>query len=160
MMGEIHKLDTSGSRARKLTPDEKQLMADGRARSRLVDKYLREIATGKYHKRGPRKADPDAIQKELAEVDVELATAEGVNRLVLFEQRRQLEQALVGRGEAEAFEELEGKFLKVARKFSSERHISYESWRDMGVPARVLIKAGIYSPGRGRPKPSEDDQEE
>lgn len=158
-MGEIHDLNANAKRGRELTGDEKNNMAEGRSRSRVVNKYLLEIATGKYHRRGPRKTDPVAIKAELAELNAKLASAKGIDKLMLVEERRKLEQILAGRADNDAFDELEKEFIKIAKPFSNGRGISYESWREMGVPARVLIKAGIYPPNRGG-TPTEDDQEE
>ena len=159
-MGEIHNLNGDARRERKLSSEEKQRMAEGRSHSRVVERYLREIATGKYHKRGPRKNDPEAIKAELAELNAKIASSPpGVEKLVLVENRRKLEQILAGRAENEAFDELENKFLGIAKVFSDTRGISYESWREMGVPARVLIKAGIYPPNKGRPSADADEEE-
>ena len=159
-MGEIHNLNGDARRERKLSSEEKQRMAEGRSHSRVVERYLREIATGKYHKRGPRKNDPEAIKAELAELNAKIASSPpGVEKLVLVENRRKLEQILAGRAENEAFDELENKFLGIAKLFSVTRGISYESWREMGVPTRVLIKAGIYPPNKGRPSADVDEEE-
>ena len=38
---------------------------------------------------------------------------------------------------------LEASFVKVARQFGVNRGISYAAWRDAGVPAEVLNRAGI-----------------
>ena len=163
-MGEIHQFgEKPAKRGRKLTEREHQVMAAGRARSRLVDKYLRELATGKYHQSsGPRIADdPEAAQAALADLDAKLASnIDGVQRLFLLAERVRLEQAITGRGELEEFEKLEAKFIEIARDFSKARKIPYEAWRTMGVPSRVLIKAGIYPPNRGQSKTGEDESED
>ena len=38
---------------------------------------------------------------------------------------------------------LEAAFVKIARKFGQNRGITYGAWRDAGVPAVVLKKAGV-----------------
>jgi hypothetical protein len=38
---------------------------------------------------------------------------------------------------------IEGAFIKVAKSYSERQKISYASWRDVGVEAAVLKKAGI-----------------
>jgi hypothetical protein len=38
---------------------------------------------------------------------------------------------------------LEAAFIRVAKKFSEKRGIGYGAWRDAGVPAAVLKKAGV-----------------
>jgi hypothetical protein len=41
------------------------------------------------------------------------------------------------------FDALEREFVAVAKKFSRLRGISYEAWRDVGVPEAVLLRAEI-----------------
>ena len=42
-----------------------------------------------------------------------------------------------------AFDALERDFVAVAKRFAQLRGISYEAWRDVGVPKAVLARAGI-----------------
>jgi hypothetical protein len=39
---------------------------------------------------------------------------------------------------------LEAEFVRVAKQFSEQHHISYGAWRDIGVPAEVLRRADIH----------------
>ena len=41
------------------------------------------------------------------------------------------------------FDALELAFVRVAKRFAQCRGISYETWRDVGVPEAVLARAGI-----------------
>ena len=38
---------------------------------------------------------------------------------------------------------LEAAFVKIAKRFGENRGIGYGAWRDAGVPATVLKKAGV-----------------
>jgi hypothetical protein len=38
---------------------------------------------------------------------------------------------------------LEQEFCRVAKRFSERRNIRYGAWRDAGVPAEILKRAGI-----------------
>ena len=40
-------------------------------------------------------------------------------------------------------EAIEAAFVKVAAAYSDRQGISYSSWREVGVPASVLKRAGI-----------------
>ena len=42
-----------------------------------------------------------------------------------------------------AFAALEREFVEVAKQFAQRRGISYDAWRDVGVPEAVLLRAGI-----------------
>ena len=47
------------------------------------------------------------------------------------------------RVDAAAFDVLEQEFVAVAKRFARLRGISYEAWRDVGVPEAVLRRADI-----------------
>ena len=47
------------------------------------------------------------------------------------------------RVEGAAFDTLERDFIEVAKKFAQRRGISYDAWRDVGVPEDVLLRAEI-----------------
>jgi hypothetical protein len=38
--------------------------------------------------------------------------------------------------------QLEAEFVEVVKSYSESKHISYQSWRDVGVEASVLKAAG------------------
>jgi hypothetical protein len=38
---------------------------------------------------------------------------------------------------------LEDAFVEIAESYSARQGISYQSWREIGVPAQVLARAGI-----------------
>jgi hypothetical protein len=59
------------------------------------------------------------------------------------QERRDLEQELESFGSAVDVRELEGAFVKVAKSYAERKGISYASWRDVGVSAATLTKAGI-----------------
>ncbi len=46
-------------------------------------------------------------------------------------------------GDGPRFEALEREFVFVAKRFARLRGISYDAWRDVGVPEAVLRRAGI-----------------
>jgi hypothetical protein len=46
-------------------------------------------------------------------------------------------------GDAVDIEELEDAFVGIAASYSVRQGISYQSWREVGVPASVLARAGI-----------------
>jgi hypothetical protein len=47
------------------------------------------------------------------------------------------------RVDRQAFDGLERDFVDAAKRFAQLRGISYEAWRDVGVPEAVLLRAGI-----------------
>ena len=143
---------------RRLTPDAKKAMAEGRERSRMIDLYLKSVETHKYQRRS-RLIDRKGLEAKIAEIDTELESAVGVTKLLLAQERRDLMKQLNNQSRADEFEQLEAAFISVAKQFSIEREISYETWRDLGVPMRTLAKAGIYPPSsRRKPLPEPKSQ--
>ncbi|MFM8238174.1 MAG: hypothetical protein ACKOBG_10565, partial [Actinomycetota bacterium] len=73
-------------------------------------------------------------------------SATGVEKVVAAQEVRDLRAKLTeakGTGNGTDLKAVEAAFVKVARKFGEARGITYGAWRDAGVPAAVLKKAGV-----------------
>jgi hypothetical protein len=106
-----------------------------------VREYLDALRANKP-KRG-RKRTPDSIKKRLATIDDQLKSADPLGELRLIQERRDLTDELAGMGAEVDLGAIEGAFVEVAASYSSRQGISYASWREVGVPAAVLKRAGI-----------------
>jgi hypothetical protein len=116
-------------------------LAEGRDQGRAVRRYLEALEAHKP-RRG-RKRTPDSMKKRLSAVEAEIATADPLKRLHLVQERLDL-QAALGASESKVdLGQLEKDFAKAARPYSDRKGISYSAWRELGVPAAVLDKAGI-----------------
>jgi uncharacterized protein YicC (UPF0701 family) len=124
-----------------MTDDHKAALAQGRAEGRIVREYLDALRANKP-KRG-RKRTPDSISKRLAAIEEELADADALTELKLVQERRDLTAELAAMGQNVDVADVEEAFAKVAASYSRRQGISYSSWRDVGVPASVLRRAGI-----------------
>jgi hypothetical protein len=60
-----------------------------------------------------------------------------------MQSRSETEQALESLGTGPDQEALADDFVKHAKAYSERKGISYATWREFGVPADVLRKAGI-----------------
>jgi hypothetical protein len=77
-------------------------------------------------------------------VQDQLKTASGARRLELIQQRRSLEVEQAGmQAGAPDISALEKEFIRSAKGYSARKGITYGAWREFGVPAEVLRKAGI-----------------
>jgi hypothetical protein len=93
-------------------------------------------------KRG-RKRTPESIDKRLAAIDELLTDASPVDELLLVQERRDLEaerEILSGDTDLAA---LEDDFVNVAATYGERKGIAYASWREVGVPAATLKRAGV-----------------
>ena len=129
---------------RKMTAEHKKALAEGRAEGRAVKAYL--DALEQQRPRRGRRRTPDSIKKRLAAIEKSLPNASSLQRLQLVQERRDLEAELAGMGTKVDLAKLEAEFVKVAKAYSQRKGIEYASWRELGVAADVLRRAGI---GRG-----------
>jgi hypothetical protein len=126
---------------RKMTTTHKAALARGREMSTIVDRYLSVVNVPK--KRG-RRVSPAVLRKRLAAADATRKSSTGVAKVLAAQEVRDLRARLAETsGDGTNAKTLEASFVKVARQFSVNRGISYAAWRDAGVPAAVLQRAGI-----------------
>ncbi len=93
-------------------------------------------------KRG-RKRTAETVQKRLDAIESELADASPMDELLLVQERRDLDAELEAMSNTIDMAALEDAFVGVAKSYSESKNISYASWRDVGVEAGVLKRAGI-----------------
>jgi hypothetical protein len=124
-----------------MSDEHKQALAQGRMESKIVRDYLEALRSAKP-KRG-RKRSPESIQKRLAKIETELASADPLSELLLLQERRDLQDEAESLGSGDDLASAEEAFVKVAKTYSERRHISYATWREVGVEAAVLKRAGV-----------------
>jgi uncharacterized protein (DUF342 family) len=127
-----------------MTPEHKAALEQGRAEGRVVREYLEALRNNKP-KRG-RKRTPESIEKRLAAIEQELIDASAIDELQLVQERRNLQADLEAMASTVDISALEDAFVGVAKAYGARKGISYGSWREVGVSAATLTRAGI---GRG-----------
>ena len=131
---------------RPMSTAHKEAMAAGRAEGRVVKAYLDALQDQRPRRGRPRTAD--SIRARLSAIETELREAASLRRLQLLQERRDLEAELVSKAGAGAdVATLEAEFAKVAKTYGERKGIAYATWREMGVPAEVLGRAGITRGG-------------
>ena len=124
-----------------MSDEHKAALAEGRNQGRSVRRYLEALDAHKP-KRG-RKRTPESMQKRLDRIDTELVTADPLKRLQLIQERLDLKAELDAAGEKVDLSGLEQEFVDAAAAYSARKGISYAAWRELGVEAAVLKRAGI-----------------
>ena len=103
------------------------------------------MALEKHQPRRGRPRTPKTLEDRLRKLDAEYEQADPLRRLHLEQRRldvqKELDELIAFRGEAPA--ELEDDFAAVAADYAEKHGITYAAWRRLGVPARVLRKAGL-----------------
>jgi hypothetical protein len=127
---------------RKLSAAHKRALAEGRTMSATVDRYLSAVNTPK--RRG-RKVSKSALEQRLAEARIKAKSATGVEKVLAAQDVRDLQLRIANMSVASGgdIKSLEAAFVKIAKRFGENRGIGYGAWRDAGVPAVVLKKAGV-----------------
>lgn len=129
------------TKKRTMSSDHKKAIAEGREQSKAVGAYL-EALEGNKPKRG-RKRTPESIDKQLAALDDKLSKANPISRLQVIQDRMDLlaaKEALKADVDLTTYED---DFVDVAAAYGERKGISYAAWRELGVPAPVLKRAGI-----------------
>ncbi len=124
-----------------MTDEHKAALERGRAEGRIVRDYLEALRNSKP-KRG-RKRTPDSIRRRLEKIDDALIDASAIEELQLVQERRDLNAELESLDAGVDLSELEDAFVGVAEAYGERKGISYGSWRDVGVSAATLKRAGI-----------------
>ena len=128
-----------------MTDEHKAALAEGRTQGRAVRNYLDALEATKP-KRG-RKRTPESVKKRMDAIEAELETADPLKALNLRQERRDLQTELGAMNETVDLAEVEQAFVAAAKEYGARRRISYDVWREAGVPAEVLKKAGISRSG-------------
>ncbi|MFN8103134.1 MAG: hypothetical protein U0U69_01570 [Acidimicrobiia bacterium] len=138
------------AKKRTMSDDHKAAIAAGRSEGTAVRRYLEAL---KRKRRPGRRFSKAQLAERLEELQSKVDAED--NPLVEVELRqkaRDLESRIASSDQELDETELEAAFVVVAKDFSQRKNISYSVWRDMGVPASVLKKAGIPQE-RSRTKP-------
>jgi hypothetical protein len=128
-----------------MTDAHKAALAEGREQGRAVRRYLEALEAHKP-KRG-RKRTPESIQKRLAAIEEKLPEADPLSRLQLVQERMDLERQVAAADPSVNLSDLEDEFVKAAPAYGQRKGITYAAWREAGVDAAVLRRAGIRRGG-------------
>ena len=132
-------------RKTKMTDEHKQALAEGRELGRAVRDYLEALEQNKP-KRG-RKRTPESVKKRLDAIETALPDASPIKKVELIQERSDLTVELATMGTKVDVSGLEKGFVKAAKTYSERKGITYSTWREVGVPAEVLKRAGITRGG-------------
>jgi hypothetical protein len=124
-----------------MSEDHKAALAEGREQGRAVRRYLEALEANRP-KRG-RKRTKESMQKRLDAVEAALPTADPLKRLHLVQEKMDLEKQLEADESQVDMSALEDDFVRAAAPYSARKGISFSAWRELGVPAQVLNRAGI-----------------
>ena len=124
-----------------MTKAHKQALAAGRAEGKIVRDY-REALKRTKPKRG-RKRTPESIKRRLDTIKKEFENVDAVTQLKYAQERLDLAIELAELTAKVDIAPLEKAFVKIAKGYGERNGITYSAWREIGVDATVLKKAGV-----------------
>lgn len=124
-----------------MSKQHKEALAKGRQQARAVRNYLEALE--RDARRGP-KLDREQLEKRINDLNQQIEEEENpARRVELIQRRLEYEQRLNATDDEPDMESLEEAFVKAAKEYSERKGITYTAWREAGVPAAVLKRAGI-----------------
>jgi hypothetical protein len=132
---------TKKKKKRIVSDDQKSAMAEGRAQSRAISPYLEALEA--YRPKRGRKRTPESVDRRLQAIDGELESANQIKRLSLIQERLDLLDERKNLNRKVDLSSYEKAFVANAKSYGERRGISYQAWRQLGVPPSVLKQAGI-----------------
>ncbi len=123
-----------------MSAKHKAALAKGRRESHAVKRYLEAIG----NRRPGRPVTPERLRERVADLGARIEEeSDLLKALELRQQRIDAEAALAHAEAAEDMSHLENAFVENAKSFAERKGISYSAWRQSGVPAEILRRAGI-----------------
>ena len=128
---------------RTMSEEHKAAIAAGRIEAAAVRDYLDALESNKP-KRG-RQLSPETLGARKADIDSQLAAGDmkPIKKLELMQDRRDVD-AQIAEFQAEPdMTAVENGFITHAANYGARKGIAYATWREIGVSAELLDRAGI-----------------
>ncbi len=127
-----------------MSDEHKTALAQGRIEARAIKAYLRAIGA---RKRG-RPVTRESLTARILKLDGQIATESNPLKALDFRQARlDAQQRLAQLEDSVDLDALEEQFVVHAAAYSDRKGIAYAVWREAGVPASALQKAGVPRTG-------------
>jgi len=125
-----------------MTSEHKATLAAGRTQGLAVRRYLEALERNRP-RRG-RRPSAESLRKQLNDISARLKDADPLQRLHLIQRRKSIEARLATGSGPEDISALEKGFVGAAAEYGARKGIDYATWREAGVPAEVLRRAGVH----------------
>lgn len=128
---------------RKMTEEHRAAIAAGRAEAGAVSDYLDALESNRP--KPGRRVSPEKLQERRDGIDAQLAAGDirPIKRLELMQDRRDIDKQLAAVAEEPDMSSVEAAFIEHAAAYGKRKGIQYATWREAGVAAELLRRAGI-----------------
>ncbi len=128
-----------------MSEEHKVALARGRKEAREIKAYLKAVDSRKPG----RPVTRESLEARLSRINQKMeAGADPLRTIDLIQARLDVQDGLSGLDDVSNMEQLEAGFIEVAMSYSERKQISYTAWREYGVPASTLKRAGILETRR------------
>ncbi len=119
------------------------MIAAGRVEAAAVRDLLEELESNLAKR--DRQASPEKLTERRAAIDSQLAAGDlkPIRRLELMQDRRDIDAQLVALADEPDMTVVEAGFITHAVAYGTRKGIAYATWREFGVAADMLARAGI-----------------
>jgi len=123
-----------------MSDEHKEALAQGRKEARAIKAYLSALDSRKPG----RPVSKEGLHTRLEKVSEKLAATDNPLETVdLIQSKLDIERTLSELENTQDVDSLEAGFIGNVASYSQRKGIGYTAWREFGVPATVLRKAGI-----------------
>lgn len=128
---------------RTMSDEHKAAIAAGRIEAAAVRDYLEALESSRP-RRG-RQLSAEMLAERRAGIDAQLDAGDlkPIKRLELLQSRRDIDAQLAAIAEEPDMTAVEAGFIEHAASYAQRKGIQYATWREAGVSADLLTKAGI-----------------
>lgn len=126
-----------------MSEEHKAAIAAGRVEATAVRDYLEALESAKP--KPGRRTSPEKLQARRDELNAELSsgTLKPIKKLEAMQAVRNIDAQLEALHAEPDMSAVESGFIEHAAGYGARKGIAYATWREFGVPADVLNKAGI-----------------
>ena len=126
-----------------MSDEHKAAIAAGRIEAAAVRDYLEALESSRP--KPGRRASPETFAARKADIDSQLAAGDvkPIKKLELLQDRRDIDAQLAALADEPDMTAVESGFVTHAAAYGQRKGIAYATWREFGVAADMLIRAGI-----------------
>lgn len=127
-----------------MSNEHKAALARGRREARAIKAYLRAVSA----RRPGRPVTTESLTARLNKIEDQLtSTSDPLQRVDLLQRRIDVNKSLEATTVKVDMDSLEREFAGSVGGYSERKGITYAAWREAGVPAAVLRRAGLRRGG-------------
>ena len=128
-----------------MSDEHKAAIAAGRIEAAAVRDYLEALETNRP--KPGRRPSAESLSAKRDAIDAQIDEAKPIKRLLLMQERRDVEAAIEALQVEPDMASVEEGFVAHAANYGQRKGIQYATWREFGVPADMLARAGITRGG-------------